>query len=252
MNATEVNKLCEAMIKFNMIPSKRVSQKDKDFYSNMRRSLKNNKQTKTDMILRLCMSLINDSNQINDETSEHSKEFTDIYNCYEADSVEDLVVRLHQINRESEENRSKVCEEKYKEKIEYETVISMKNEEILKLNSRVRELTVKNQTLEKRNSDLIDKYDSDSEEEIETNYYDDCHLPVVKAQQEAEDEDDSEIDWSKLKLDDGQPISPPSIAKEVEDEEEQKCAKWLQNLERENEEKVNKKRAYMDAKYGQR
>ena len=179
MNVLEVNTLCSAMIKFNMIPKNRVSRKDKEFYSNMRRSLRENKPTnKTQMLGKLCISLIADSNQINDQTSEYNKEFTDIYNSYDAKTVEDLVIRLHQINRETEQNRQKNCEEKYNEKIEYDRVISMKNKEISTLNARVRQLEINNLDLEKRNSDLIDKYDSDSsDEEIEIkSIYDTSHV----------------------------------------------------------------------------
>lgn len=234
MNADQVNKLSNAMIKFNMIPSKRVSQKDKDFYSNMRRSFKNNKQTKTDMVLRLCLALIEDSNQINDETSEYSKEFTDIYNSYEAESVQDLVVRLHQMNTEAEQNRSKVCQEKYKEKIEYERVISVKDDQISTLHARVREL-------ELADAKAIHGQECESEPKIETIYY--------QSDDDSDSNSDGEIDWKQLKVDDGQPISPPHTDGGEEDNSAKEAKEFFDRLEREHKQKAIDREAYFDKKY---
>ncbi len=77
--AEEIDLISKALIKNELLNKSKQS----DLYYSMRKSLKNNKQVKTELLVKLCLKLIRDKstlNPINKDT--YSEEFQQIINSY--------------------------------------------------------------------------------------------------------------------------------------------------------------------------
>ena len=177
MDANEVNTITDALIDFNLIPRKRVTKKEKDTYSNMRRSMRDNKQNKTKVFLELCLALIKNKSTLNPKlTQDHTEFFIKIMNSYPNRTVSEIVeseVHQRMIANEARKEESK---KRYDAEQEIERIAIMKNKELHDLKIQIGELEKENARLEKTKTFYfkeLSKYDSDissEEEEQSINY----------------------------------------------------------------------------------
>lgn len=67
--------------------------KGSDTYYNFRKSMKNNKQPKTDMLAKLCLKLITQKTTLDPTLkSEYSEEFIEVMNSFPGQSYQDVIV----------------------------------------------------------------------------------------------------------------------------------------------------------------
>ncbi len=89
--AEEIDLISKALIKNELLNKSKQS----DLYYSMRKSLKNNKQVKTELLVKLCLKLIRDKstlNPINKDT--YSEEFQQIINSYPGESYQDIMCKM--------------------------------------------------------------------------------------------------------------------------------------------------------------
>ena len=135
MDANEVNIITDALTDYHLIPKKRVTKKEKDTYSNMRRSMRDNKQNKTKVFLELCLALIRDKSILDPKlTQDHSPFFIKIMNSYPNRTVSEIVEsEVHQ-RMTANEARKEESKKRYVAEQEIDRITKLKNKEIQDLN----------------------------------------------------------------------------------------------------------------------
>ena len=173
MDANEVNIITDALTDYHLIPKKRVTKKEKDTYSNMRRSMRDNKQNKTKVFLELCLALIRDKSILDPKlTQDHSPFFIKIMNSYPNRTVSEIVEsEVHQ-RMTANEARKEESKKRYVAEQEIDRITKLKNKEIQDLNLNLQELKKELEQSNKTKTyyfNELSKYDSDfsSEEEAE-------------------------------------------------------------------------------------
>ena len=177
MDANEVDLICDALIDYKLIPRKRVTKKEIYTYGNMRKSLKNNKQNKTNIITRLLVCLIRDKTTLDPKlTQDHSEFFIKIMNSYPNRSVSEIVEsEVHQ-RIMAGDSLKKAEKKRYDAEQEIERIRIEKNLEIHNLNLNIQELKKELEQSNKTKTfyfNELSKYDSDissEEEEQSLNY----------------------------------------------------------------------------------
>jgi len=204
-NDRDKDKIRRALQRFDLIPSKRKTKAEQNRYNKIGTFIDTAKCTNSLLILKLCIKLIEDKNTICEEVSEDlDPMFVKIFNDYNKEEPmtrEEIIISLHQSVRAHSADRSKVCEEKYNQRLEFEELIQEKNNRIKELTNELNDMTFKYNKSEQLRMEMIDKYDSDSEEEIEP--INDCYqkdhtpLPVINYDT---DDSDADINWKELQL----------------------------------------------------
>ena len=171
MDANEVDLICDALIDYKLIPRKRVTKKEIYTYGNMRKSLKNNKQNKTNIITQLLVCLIRDKTTLDPKlTQDHTEFFIKIMNSYPNRSVSEIVEsEVHQ-RIMAGDSLKKAEKKRYDAEQELDRITKLKNQEIQEKLREKQELEKENARLEKTKTfyfNELSKYDSDisSEEE---------------------------------------------------------------------------------------
>ena len=177
MNSNEVDLICTALIDYKMIPRKRVTKKEKDTYSNMRRSMRDNKQNKTNILCKLALALIKEQTNLNPKlTQDYSSFFIEIMNSYPNRNVSEIVeMEVHKSQLVSQ-SLKKAERRRYDAEQEKDRITKLKNKEIQDLNLNIQELRKELEQSNKTKTfyfNELSKYDSDisSEEEAESINY---------------------------------------------------------------------------------
>ena len=177
MNANEVDLICDALIDYKLIPRKRVTKKEIYTYGNMRKSLKNNKQNKTNILTQLLVCLIRDKTTLDPKlTQDHSEFFIKIMNSYPNRTVSEIVEsEVHQ-RIMAGDSLKKAEKKRYDAEQELDRITKLKNKEIQDLNLNLQELKKELEQSNKTKTfyfNELSKYDSDisSEEEVESLNY---------------------------------------------------------------------------------
>ncbi len=85
--AEELDTLSKSLV------SNELLKKGSDTYYNFRKSMKNNKQPKTDMLAKLCLKLITQKTTLDPTLkSEYSEEFIEVMNSFPGQSYQDVIV----------------------------------------------------------------------------------------------------------------------------------------------------------------
>ena len=136
--AEEIDLISKALIKNELLNKSKQS----DLYYSMRKSLKNNKQVKTELLVKLCLKLIRDKstlNPINKDT--YSEEFQQIINSYPGESYQDIMCKMKR-NRHCARDNLKAQNElryEYQQKvIELQEKVDNMNYQISSLESHIR------------------------------------------------------------------------------------------------------------------
>tara|TARA_R110000803_G_scaffold145811_1_gene211581 strand:+ start:723 stop:1448 length:726 start_codon:yes stop_codon:yes gene_type:complete len=165
--------IVDTCVKYELLPAKRTTPADRNKVSKFKKDLMNSNQPNKQVLIDLCLSLIKDKSQLNDNIeTNYNQEFKDIVNseCYLGMTVEDICVSLWRQSDFHIQERKKALEDLYNQKVEYERIIKNKNDMITEHNYQNNKLTKLNKHLDEKNDFLInklEKYDTDSEEEID-------------------------------------------------------------------------------------
>ena len=91
LTAEELDQLAGALLKYGLLT--KTTSKGREKYYNMRRALKQNKQTRDSLLAQLCLKLIADKTTLNPAlTSRYSEQFVTIMNSYPGVTPEDACV----------------------------------------------------------------------------------------------------------------------------------------------------------------
>ena len=239
--------IVDTCVKYELLPAKRTTPADRNKVSKFKKDLMNSNQPNKKVMIDLCLELIKDKSQLNDNIeTNYKQEFKDIMNskCYLNKSTEDICVCLSNRSRLTEQNRKNAVEDLYNEREESKRIIA-------ELRKKNQILSEENQLKEKTNNFLIDqleKYDSDYEEEEPELDYDE--LNMVSSYHDKL----TELSEILNKRDETiqvltQQLSMSDYCEEEEEEEEEEAAaeeakQWIEKLAAENEAKrgANRKR----------
>ena len=204
-NDRDKDKIRRALQRFDLIPSKRRTKLEQNRYTRIGKFIDTAKCENSLLLMKLCIKLIEDKNTICEEVSEDlDPMFVKIFNDYNKEEPmtrEEIIVSLHQSVRSHSADRSKACEEKYNQRLEFEELIQEKNNRIKELTNELNDLKNKYNWSEQKRMELIDKYDSLSEtaesEEPEPIKQYETAVPVINYDT---DDSDADINWTELQL----------------------------------------------------
>jgi len=204
-NDRDKDKIRRALQRFDLIPSKRTTKLEQNRYNRLGHFIDTAKCPNSLLLMKLCIKLIEDKNTICEKVSDDlDPMFIEIYNDYtkeEPMTKEELIVSLHQSVRSHSADRSKVCEEKYNQRKEFEELIEEKNNRINELTNQLNDMKNKYNKSEQLRMELIDKYDSLSEtaesEGPEPIKQYQTAVPVINYDT---DDSDADINWTELQL----------------------------------------------------
>lgn len=136
--AEEIDLISKALIKNELLNKSKQS----DLYYSMRKSLKNNKQVKTELLVKLCLKLIRDKstlNPINKDT--YSEEFQQIINSYPGESYQDIMCKMKRnwhCARDNLKAQNELRYEYQQKVIELQEKVDTMNSQISSLESHIR------------------------------------------------------------------------------------------------------------------
>jgi hypothetical protein len=216
-NDRDKDKIRRALQRFDLIPSKRITKLEQNRYNRLGHFIDTAKCSNSLLIMKLCIKLIEDKNTITPELAGNLDpmfiEIVNYYNQIEPMTTEQVVITLYENHKSEKEMNSKLQQEKYNQKLQYEELIEEKNNRINELTHQLNDMKNKFNKSEELRMYLIDKYDSDSDslsepnedkvseeelEEAEKEY--ETAVPVINYDTESDLDSDADIDWKELQL----------------------------------------------------
>ena len=201
-NDRDKDKIRRALQRFDLIPSKRTTKLEQNRYNRLGHFIDTAKCPNSLLIMKLCIKLIEDKNTITPELAEDLDpmfvEIVNYYNQIEPMTTEQVVITLHENHTSERKINSKLQQEKYNQKLQYEELIEEKNNRINELTNQLNHIKYEYNRSEQKRMELIDKYDSDTEsEEPEPIKQYETAVPVINYDT---DDSDADINWTELQL----------------------------------------------------
>lgn len=266
-NDRDKDKIRRALQRFDLIPSKRKTKLEQNRYNRLGHFIDTAKCPNSLLIMKLCIKLIEDKNTITPELAEDLDpmfiEIVNYYNQIEPMTTEQVVITLHENHTSERKINSKLQQEKYNQKLQYEELLEEKNNKINELSSELNDMKNKYNWSEQKRMELIDKYDSDSETEesegpepIKEYQEQTLAVPVINYDT---DDSDEEPDWKGLQetleekptpMEENVAEREPSTEGADEDDAAKEAEELFKRMIQEQEDKRQKKRQYHLEKYG--
>ena len=133
--AEEIDIISKALIKNELLNKSKQS----DLYYSMRKSLKNNKQVKTDLLVNLCLKLIKDKSTLNPINNDiYSEEFQQIINTYPGESYQEIMCKIKRAWHSARDNLKEQNQLRY----EYQQKVIELQEKVSTMTSEIRSLEI--------------------------------------------------------------------------------------------------------------